>query len=36
MRGSMQGGNGKRHPRFRDDSVIRLKMAVPEQALFLC
>ena len=32
----MQGGNGKRHPRFRDDSVARLKMPVPEQALFLC
>ena len=36
MRGSMQGGNGKRHPRFRNHRVARLKMAVPEQALFLC
>ena len=32
----MQGSNGERHARFRDDSVIRLKMAVPKQTLFLC
>ena len=36
MRGGMQGSNGERHARFRDDSVIRLKMAVPKQTLFLC
>ena len=36
MRGSMQGGNGKRHPRFRNHSVARFKMAVMEQTLFLC
>ena len=32
----MQGGNGKRHSRFRNDGVARLKMPVQEQALFLC